>query len=433
MELEYFNKFSSFKKDEVNNNEVLNYTRVSSKEQFKNNNSVSTQETALKKYAEVNNYQIIDTFGGTYESASGDFSRKEFKRLIDRVKQSKKKPFAIMIFKMSRFSRTGGNAIGLVNELIHDMGVHIIEVSTGKNTTTDRGEHEIFESLLYARKENIERGEVTMPGLIRFIEQGDWLGVVPRGYDHFGTRVTRSQYVTGKQKIVINNEGELLKKAWKWKLQGDADFTIIEKLSVMGLVLSKQFISAMWRKPFYCGISTHKYLQGKSIKGNWEGLVSVTDFQKINESLDSKSNNGYEQSKFHEGRPLQSLLYCGVCGTKITGYKAKKLYDYYKCNNNNCETKDMNAINSSKSKGLNDIFVEYLSQYELKANHVEAFKEQIKLTIRSLEKDSYDERIVLTDMKKSLVEKLEKLERKYAFDDLDGGIYKKYKKEMDQV
>ena len=66
---------------------------------------------------------------------------------------------------MSRFSRSGGNAIGLVNQLVEDLGVHLIETSTGNSTTTERGKIAIYESLFHAYKENIERMEIIRPAM----------------------------------------------------------------------------------------------------------------------------------------------------------------------------------------------------------------------------------------------------------------------------
>lgn len=95
-----------------------------------------------------------------------------------------------------------------------------------KETTTPRGESEIIDSLQYARKENIERLEVIISGIKAFIKKGNWLGKSTRGFDHFGPRVTNPKFISGKQYLEINNEGELLKKAWDWKLQNLPDFEI---------------------------------------------------------------------------------------------------------------------------------------------------------------------------------------------------------------
>ena len=273
MNLEYFKQFNPPIEETKINNNVWLYTRVSSKKQYDENGSIETQKLAAIKYAKENNYNIREIFGGTYESAKGDFTRKEFKKLIDAVKKSKNKPFAILIFIVNRFSRSGGSAVALLNELIHDHGIHLIEVSSGKDTTSELGEYEIMQLLLSAKKENMSRMDVTIPGMKSFVRKGNWLGTAPRGYRHQGKRVNNLEDFSGTQIITINDDGNLLKKAWKWKLEGEFDYVIRQKLKLLGLVVSKQWLSQMWRKPFYCGISTHKFLDGKPIKGNWPPIV----------------------------------------------------------------------------------------------------------------------------------------------------------------
>ncbi len=432
MDINYFNQFSSYKEYEQNNKDVWVYTRVSSKEQFESNKSIENQTSAAQSYALSNDYHITETFGGTYESAKGDFTRKEFQRLIDAVKKSRNKPYAILIYKMSRFSRSGGFAIGLVTHLTDVLGIHLIEVSTGKTTVTERGKHEVLESLLYAKKENLERLEITMPGMKRFVEKGNWLGTAARGYDHYGPRVKDPRFHAPEQRIVINEEGKILKKAWQWKLKGEPDYLIINKMKKLGVVMSKQAVSEMWRRPFYCGVSTHSFLGGKSTRGNWEPIVSVKDFITINERLKSNSNNGYQQSKKHDGRPLQAILTCDSCGSKITGYKAKKKYDYYKCQNRECKSKDMNANDSVKRKGLNTLFREVLDGFKLEEEVISLVEEQMKLTVKRIDGDISSNRQRLLNLKNEVNEKLKKLERNSAFGDVPKDVYTELKNELIQ-
>ncbi|MBM3456055.1 MAG: recombinase family protein, partial [Bacteroidetes bacterium] len=172
-QLDYFKKFIASDETQVYvNRAVWSYTRVSSKEQFEQNSSVQRQIEANRLHAEENDFAIVEEFGGTYESAKSDFTRKEFSRLIDKVKRARKKPYAILVYKMSRFSRSGGNAIGLVSYLVDELKVHLIEVSTGLDTTTDRGKAAIWESLFHAFKENLERKEIIVPNMIAFAKAG---------------------------------------------------------------------------------------------------------------------------------------------------------------------------------------------------------------------------------------------------------------------
>ena len=145
------------------------------------------------------------------------------------------------------------------------------------------------------------------------------------------------------------------------------------------------------------------------------------------------NHSGYQQSKFCEDRPLQINLYCDLCGSKFTGYKAKKKFDYYKCQNKECKCKDLNANTTSKSKakGVNDLFIECLSSFELSHTLVNAFKAQMNLTIKQLDKDSQEDSILLKKRLNESETNLTQLERKYVFDNcLDSDVYSKFKAEI---
>jgi len=380
MSLDKFKKFQKEKEDiVVTVKRIWGYTRVSSKEQY-NNYSLNEQEQDLKLFAKKNNYELEQIVGGTYESASGDFSRKEFKRLIDEVRKSKRRPFAIAIKFISRFSRTGDNAIGIVQELVDKMGVHIVETSTGLTTENEFDRLEVYRKLLEAKKENLDRLEKTLPGMKLLLEAGNWLGKAPRGYTLRGKKVNDYSKMQEYQEITINKEGELLKQAWQWKLMGERDYVIKQKLENLGLKIPKQSISSIWRNPFYCGVIVNALLDEPK-KGNWKPIVSESDFWKIQESFEKNKTNSKKEfikSKVHEKRPLTGFLRC-ECGDLLTSYEVnKKKLHYYKCQK--CKDASFNAITTikSKSKGLNDLFEGLLSNYTLNHQFIEPFKLQLK-------------------------------------------------------
>ena len=428
MNNEYFKRFIKIEPEKEKNNNVWVYTRVSSKQQYDSNHSLENQITSAKKLALKRNYKITNEFGNTYESAKNDFTRKEFMKLISEVQQSRQKPYAIMIFKMSRFSRSGGSAIGLVNDLVRNQGVHLIEVSTELDTTTEEGEIQIQYSLIHARKENVERLTHTLPGLKHFVKSGNWLGRAPRGYDHYGPKVKNPKFVKGDQELKINNEGNLLKMAWEWKLQNIPDFLIRQKLSIRGLKITKQTISAMWRNPFYCGIHKNKFLEGDIIEGNWNGLISKESFKMINDRFDAEPKNEYKSYTAQMDRPLQNQLYCGCCSSKMTGYKAKGKWDYYKCRNTMCKSKDMNANSSKKSikEGIHNIFQNLLTNFKLKEELEDVFKEQMKLTINGQSSKVYEDQTILSRRLKELKNKKETLESRFAFGEIDKELYNRF-------
>lgn len=228
-------KFQTLRKEKVKPEqqlkEIVGYTRVSSKEQLKNN-SINDQTNGINNFfTNKPDFKVEDFFGGTYESASGDMTRKEFTRLLEFIKKRNKKPYAIAMHYVSRFSRTGGGAISIMEELVDKMGVHLIETSSGLCTAVEADRIKIWEKLIEAKKENVQRLERTIPGMIQFLKDGNWLGKAPKGYTMRGKKVTDFTRIQEKQEITINDDGKLLRKAWKWKVAGDRDFVIFGAVS----------------------------------------------------------------------------------------------------------------------------------------------------------------------------------------------------------
>lgn len=393
--LDYFKKFVPSKESTViTNPEVWSYTRVSSKEQFDNNSSITRQQEANLECASKNNFRIVEQFGGTYESAKSDFTRKEFKRLIDKVKASRKKPYAILVYKMSRFSRSGGNAIGLVSYLVDELKVHLYEVCSGLNTTTDRGKAAIWDSLFSAFKENLERKEIIIPNMAAYIKAGNWFSRAPRGYDHFGPKVRNIKFHSPVQKIVINDEGKILREAWGWKLSGlNSDVQIAEKLANRGLLIHHKRLSEMWRNPFYCGISINRLVDGPT-KGKWEAMISQEDFIKIQQILE-RNPSGYQNKKDVDERPLTRLLRCNTCDSFMVGYKNnKKNLHYYRCLK--CSGVSLNAHTTphAKKKSAEAIFLELLDEYQIPKKYTTLVEMQLtKLFKHYNENNSVDENL----------------------------------------
>ena len=425
--IEAFKKFSTYKEEVSNENEVWSYTRVSSKKQFDDNESLNNQKSNSIAFSQQNDYKIIHEFGGTYESAKGDFTRKEFKLMVEEVRKAKRRPFAILIYKMSRFSRSGSGGISVVHELVDDLGVHLIETSSGLSTATPKGKNLIIERLVAAERENLERLEVTVPGMKTHLRKGNYLGKAPFGYDHFGPKVKDISRLSSVQKLVINSDGKLLQQAWKWKIQGMRDFEIIKKLNLLGLKIDKRKLSPIWRNPFYCGVSVNRMLEGDAVKGNWEPMVSEKEFWIVQNILEG-NNSGYKKSSVNEFRPLTQFVTCLECGGKLTSYEVKKKgLHYYTCQKK-CSGSSMNAISTpnSKKEGLNNLFSNFISSYELNPELEGVFRKQLNYSIAAFNKDCGGEEKRLNSILNKLTADFDKLQRKNAFDELSNDVFQKY-------
>ncbi len=425
-----FNKY--IKKKDVNINlsrDVLVYTRVSSKSQKDNNDSLSTQKTIITEFCKNNDYNIIDYFGGTYESAKGDYTRQEFTKLIDYIKRLKIKPFGIVVFMINRFSRSGPSSIGILHELVELQKVHLIEANSGLNTTTPKGYIQISEKLIDSRKENLVRQETVIPNMITFLSKGFIFGRCPIGYDHYGPRVKNEKFLRKEQRIVINDFGKELKECFQLKLSGNySDVQIIDILKRKGYNISKQQISKTWRNPFYCGISINSLLKdGQAIEGKWEKLISIKDFQRLQKILENNPS-GYKHKKQNEFKPLTGFIRCKKCNTKMVGYiNKKKQLTYYKCNYCNSVSLNGDTKKHSKRIGGHDLFQNLLQSYEINPSFLKLIELQLnKIYDYYNHKEFENERSLIKKINEK-EDKSNKLDIRYGLDEIPKEIYDKTK------
>ena len=416
-DLEYFKQLKEIKETpKLVSNKVWSYTRVSTKEQL-DRSSLDHQSSEIEKYINNHKFNITEKFGNTYESASSDFDRKEFSRMYDKAHAIQEKPFAIIIYKLNRLSRTGESGISIFDTLVNKLKIHIISVRENLRSDDPNDRIRMLDSLLEAKKENYNKSQSTEPGMKSWLLSGNILGRCPRGYDHYGPRVKDYSKIREKQFLEINDEGRLLQKAWYWKVDGMSDIGILKKLHLRGLVISKQALSSMWRNPFYCGILIHKMLDNP-VKGNWEALISQEIFKRVGKIINS-NNQGYKQDRKNEKFPLGEIMYCEKCKTKMTYYTVKKkAIDYYKCN----RCKGMN-VNANK---VHKLFENSLAEFQLKPQLIQAFKKQLKKTFEINNQDSYDNAKMLKAKLKIIRNAKELLKERFAYGKIDQDLYEQF-------
>ncbi|TAE62353.1 MAG: recombinase family protein, partial [Flavobacteriia bacterium] len=213
-------KNNNLKLSDFKNAIVWSYTRVSTKDQFVNNGSIETQVNKIKNFAKENQLIITQEFDAEYESSKRINTQSTLKELMDKIKKTSvsKRPKMILIWSPSRFGRAGAEHIQLFVKLRKEYNVFLYSVSTDNHTFNERAENEFSTQLLYAQKENFNRQDTVIPGLINALENGKINGKTPRGYDHFGPRVKDPTKVQAFQEIKISTEGQFLKEAFKLKI-----------------------------------------------------------------------------------------------------------------------------------------------------------------------------------------------------------------------
>jgi site-specific DNA recombinase len=394
-----------------NRKSAVVYTRVSSKEQADKNLSLDFQRKTIDEYATRNVFNVLGYFGGTYESAKTD-GRKEFGRMLDFIRKNKGRVSHVLVYTMDRFSRTGGGAIKLAQDLREKHGVMVFAVTQPTDTSNPSGVFQQNIHFLFSEFDNQLRKQRAMAGMKEKFEKGVWCLKPPMGYDVVLTN--------GERKIVVNKDGKLLRKAFQWKAGGMKNEEILEKLNAQGLKIYKQKLSMIFSNPFYCGIISTKMLDGRLVEGTHEKMISKDLFLDVNEVRKSANKYGVAHQKEQNAIPLKVFMKCSKCGVGFTGYEIKKKrLHYYKCRTKGCGC-------NKNAKIVNNQFLEVLQSYTVGEDKVAIISYLLIQQFDQLNQSAKDEekgyKIKLTEVQN----KIDTIEEKYfALNEMNKETYEK--------
>ncbi|MBW7467839.1 recombinase family protein [Pontibacter aydingkolensis] len=256
-----------------------------------------------------------------------------------------------------------------------------------------------------------------MTGLEARVRRGLWVGKIPMGYD---------KVIVGKEVILKPNKtGKLVRLAFQLKAeQGLSNTDILKRLKAQGLILYNQTLTKLFRNPFYCGLISHGLLEdGEVVEGQHEPLITRQMFLKVN-GLQAQNAHGYTQIKEDEELPLRHHIKCGSCRKPLTGYEMKKKQiHYYKCNTIGCK------LNRNASK-LHNLYEGFLAELEVDATYLPKLSEIMEETYYKLTEESRIEEKRLQTQHTELKKKLDTLERRYAFGEIEKELFVKFSSEI---
>lgn len=401
---------------------VVAYTRVSDKEQEKNM-SLPNQQQEITRYAERQNLIIEASFGGRYESASTD-ERKEFRRMLDYVQKQKGRISMILVYMTDRFSRTGAEAMLIAEKLRNRYGVHIQSVMQPTDTSNPFGAWQQDMQLMFSKYDNVTRRTRAVAGMRYKLERGIWVTPPPQGYS-----IVR---VDGDKKILINEVGRQIQKAFRWKIEGYSNDEIIFKLRKLGVKMYRQQLSKIFQNVFYCGLLAHGLLEGKVVKGIQEPMITYEEFLHINDLMKMRGHYRSSHDRQNAELPLRVFCACGHCGQPMTGYVIKKkgLY-YYKCRTKGC------GFNQNASR-FNEAFAEYCKQYQLNSTLLPALQYQMEYAYREQKQENEAREKLLRGQLTQLENKIRNIEESYfALRKMEEETYlrmsKEYNREREEI
>ncbi|MEO6303249.1 MAG: recombinase family protein [Bacteroidia bacterium] len=409
-----FAKTSKFA-ERLGGKNCVRYERVSSKEQ-ELGFSLDTQQKENIDAIARENFNCLGVFGGKYESAKTD-ERDEFNRMLKFVRSSKERISFIVVSDVTRFSRSGANAIYIASQLRKE-NIKIYSVNNPADTDTATGKMQQNMQFIFAEYDNDLKREKIISNGISMLMEGWWCTKAPIGYNQITRHKRYNTDLPVRQIISVNETGLLIKKAFHWKADKMSNVEILKKLDALGLKLCKKRLDKILKNPFYCGILSHNWLNGKLIEGNHEKLITKEIFLKAN---DMKARNAtWKHNNDFLEVPLKNFLKCGTCGSSFCGYlvKAKNLW-YYKCNKTGCKC-------NRSAKALNDQFIEELSAFTIAVRYLEPIKDEFtKYCLKTIE-DNGDNVELLKVRLNEAEQKISTINERFALGEINKDLHTEF-------
>jgi hypothetical protein len=263
--------------------------------------------------------------------------------------------------------------------------------------------------------DNELRKDKTITGMRELLRKGYFPYNPPIGY----TNISKGRAVD--HKIIINEQGKLLRKAFEWKANEQmSNATIVAKLNQLGFKTNQKRFGYMIANPFYCGIIVGKLIPGEIIEGKHEPLVSRELFLKANNIIADIRIHPVSHKDVDINLPLKRFMKCGHCDTPMTGYlvKQKGLY-YYKCRVNGCST-------NKSAKVVHEQFKSLISAFEIEKDMVELISEGLKEVLQSVFSDQFENQRLLKVKETEVIQRIEAIEERFVIGEINRELYTKF-------
>jgi site-specific DNA recombinase len=301
------------------------YARVSSKDQEKEGFSIPAQLRLLRDYAVSNGLLIAQEF--TDVETAKESGRTHFGQMVAYLKKHARVCRTILVEKTDRLYRNIKD-YGTIDEL--DVEIHLVkenEIISRESRSSEQFVHGI--KVLVARNYSLNLGEETIKGMTEKARAGIYPSYAPVGYRNVDG-------AHGKRTIVPDPDtAPIITDIFGRFVQGQHSVKSLVKemnaegVQLRGHKLHSSLVHQILRKRLYSGDFDW---DGTTYTGTYEPLVSRVCWQRVQELLDTRSENRTRKMK-HEFA-YRGLVHCGHCGCLLVGEIKKKKYVYYHCTGN---------------------------------------------------------------------------------------------------
>ena len=312
------------------------YLRVSTREQAAKGEteegfSIPAQREACTRHIRDAGWALVDEYADRGESAR-TADRPALKALLARIAEDRDVD-AVVVHKLDRLARNMEDHIA-IRALLRKRGVTLISVTENLEETASGRLVEGIHALM-AEFYSANLASEIRKGMTQKAKQGGFPHTAPLGY-----RNTR-EVIAGRSvaRIVPDpDRAPLITAAFGLYATGDFTLqTLADELAHRGLTnrgragtppkpISWQGLAKILANPVYIGVVEWGGVQHA---GSHTPLVDPDTFRRVRELLAARSVRGTRERK--HPHYLKGLLYCGVCGRRLSIQLSKGRYVYFYC------------------------------------------------------------------------------------------------------
>ena len=301
--------------------------RVSSREQEREGFSLEVQEDALRRYAALQDGEIVRFFR-IAETASKSDERKTFKELVRYAKKNCMEIDGLLFYKLDRAARNLYDYVEL-ERLESEYNVPFISVAqpTDSNPAGRMMRRTLANmASFYTEQQSVDVRE----GLARRVQEGWFIGLAPYGYKNVRKNGRGIVEIHTKNGRAVTRIFEL------FAFHSLTLDSLADKLQDDGLIY-RESTPKFPRSSLHNILRDRAYIGEIEYQGNWypgkhEPLVDRSTWDRVQTILGGHVYQSHELT--YAGQRIQ----CGHCGHPITGEtKTKKTksgtkqYVYYRC------------------------------------------------------------------------------------------------------
>lgn len=308
---------------------IVLYSRVSTQKQ-----EFESQFDDLQRWAKINDYNVVKTFGEKVSGYDLEAERLEFAKMREYVIANNIKN--IGVWEISRFGRSAGRTLTEIQEFTK-LGVNIHFKKDSVSTINNNSEINVVLLALLASMAQFERNTIierNMRGKIRAAESGKAVnyGVLPYGY-------MKSE---DGRLVISESEAKVVKLIFEEAIKGTHIRTIANNLNSLSIptrhtlsgrkrkLNNGKEIEVLWRSNTVRRILHSKVYKGESrfrdIEITIPAIISEEDWNKVQKRFEEHTGN-FNRTSYNY--LLAGKLRCGKCGLIYSTNTRNGVGSYY--------------------------------------------------------------------------------------------------------